>query len=162
MAKPLEYYRNNIGGLLNLLAAMRAADVRNIVFSSSATVYGSGTPPFKETSPTGAGITNPYGMTKHMAEIILRYFQAAHADNVVVLLRYFNPVGAHASGTIGEDPAGIPNNLMPFIQRVATGRLPKLMIYGDDYETEDGECVCVCCVSTYVDADSFPASLLLQ
>ena len=138
VAKPLEYYRNNIGGLLTLLGAMRTAGVKSIVFSSSATVYGSGVPPFQETSPTGTGITNPYGMTKHMAEIVLRDYAAAMPGFTAVLLRYFNPVGAHASGTIGEDPAGIPNNLMPYIQRVASGRLPQLMIHGNDYETHDG------------------------
>ena len=108
------------------------------VFSSSATVYGDGTPPFKETSQTGVGITNPYGWTKYMAERILTDVQASAPAMGVVLLRYFNPVGGHRSGTMGEDPAGVPNNLMPYIQRVAAGRLRQLTVYGDDWATEDG------------------------
>jgi len=106
VAKPLHYYENNIGGLLTVLKVMVTHGVKNIVFSSSATVYGAGSPPCTETSPTGADIQSPYGQTKHMAEVILRDFQKANPDCGVVLLRYFNPVGAHASGTIGEDPAG--------------------------------------------------------
>lgn len=106
VAKPLFYYENNIGGLLTVLKVMVKHGVKNIVFSSSATVYGAGSPPCTETSPTGADIQSPYGQTKFMAEVILRDFQKAHPDAGVVLLRYFNPVGAHASGTIGEDPAG--------------------------------------------------------
>ena len=135
--KPLEYYRVNLGSTLSLLAAMGRHDVRRIVFSSSATVYGEHAPvPMKEDFPTSAN--NPYGWTKVMQEQVLRDAAVADPSLRVALLRYFNPVGAHPSGTIGEDPSGIPNNLMPLIAQVAVGRREKLMIYGDDYPTPDG------------------------
>ena len=137
VAKPLMYYRNNLDATLTLLEVMAAHGCRQIVFSSSATVYGTiQEMPLKETFPLGC--TNPYGWTKFMSEQILR--DAGQADTAlsVVLLRYFNPVGAHESGMIGEDPNGIPNNLMPFICQVAKGRLPHLNVFGDDYPTPDG------------------------
>ncbi|RYG47235.1 UDP-glucose 4-epimerase GalE [archaeon] len=135
---PLKYYRNNLDGLMTLLECMEEAGVKNLVFSSSATVYGSAAPPCLETSPVGIGLTNPYGETKFMAELMLAAYQRANPGTCIVALRYFNPVGAHPSGTIGEDPSDIPNNLMPYIQRVACGALPKLTIFGDDYATADG------------------------
>jgi UDP-glucose 4-epimerase len=135
--QPLEYYRVNLGSTLSLLAAMGRHDVHKIVFSSSATVYGEHAPvPMEEDFPTSAN--NPYGWTKVMQEQILRDAAVADPSLRVALLRYFNPVGAHASGTIGEDPSGIPNNLMPLIAQVAVGRRERLMIYGDDYPTPDG------------------------
>ncbi len=136
--KPVEYYDNNIGGTVKLLAAMQRFGCKRIVFSSSATVYGSQNPvPFREDMPTG-GTTNPYGTTKLFIERILTDTQTAHPDWSVVLLRYFNPIGAHESGRIGENPRGIPNNLMPYISQVAVGKLPYLHVYGDDYDTPDG------------------------
>ena len=139
--KPLEYYRNNIDGTINLLEAMRAHDVKKIIFSSSATVYGEqDTPEYVETMKTGGSITNPYGRTKYFIEEILKDVCVADSDFAVALLRYFNPIGAHPSGLIGEDPNGIPNNLMPIVMRVAQGRIDKLAVYGDDYPTEDGTC----------------------
>jgi UDP-glucose 4-epimerase len=135
--KPLEYYANNLDSTLSLLAAMTRHDVGLFVFSSSATVYGENAPvPMKEDFATSA--TNPYGWTKVMQEQILRDAAVADPGLRVALLRYFNPVGAHASGTIGEDPSGIPNNLMPLIAQVAVGRREKLLVYGDDYPTPDG------------------------
>jgi UDP-glucose 4-epimerase len=113
ISRPLDYYENNLNGLVTVLAAARAYGIKQVVFSSSATVYGNAQPPFTETTPVGAGITNPYGQTKFVAEIILRDFAAANPEVAIACLRYFNPVGAHPSGTIGEDPKGIPNNLMP-------------------------------------------------
>ncbi|MGV1003236.1 MAG: UDP-glucose 4-epimerase GalE [Candidatus Nanopelagicales bacterium] len=137
VAKPLEYYDNNVTGTLRLLEAMRNAAVRTIVFSSSATVYGDPTTvPIQEHFPIGA--TNPYGRTKWMVEEVLTDLVQAEPDWSVTLLRYFNPVGAHPSGLIGEDPAGIPNNLMPFIAQVAVGRRPSLNVFGGDYPTPDG------------------------
>ena len=137
VAEPLKYYDNNVNGTLVLLAAMRAAGVRNMVFSSSATVYGeSGEPPFREDSPLGA--TNPYGRTKHMVEQILGDVAKAEPGWKAVLLRYFNPVGAHESGTLGEDPNGVPNNLMPYVSQVAVGKLAQLSVLGNDYPTPDG------------------------
>ena len=134
---PLTNYRENLGSTFTLLEAMAAHDCHQIVFSSSATVYGElSEPPFTEDSPTGA--TNPYGRTKHMIEQILADAAAADAELRVAVLRYFNPIGAHASGRIGEDPKGIPNNLLPFVAQVATGRRDKLMVFGDDYPTPDG------------------------
>ncbi len=139
--KPLEYYRNNIDGTINLLEVMRANDVKKIIFSSSATVYGEQeTPEYVETMQTGGSITNPYGRTKYFIEEIMKDVCVAQPDFEVALLRYFNPIGAHPSGLIGEDPNGIPNNLMPIIMRVATGKIEKLAVYGNDYPTEDGTC----------------------
>jgi len=138
--KPLSYYRNNIDSTLALLEVMDAHDVRKLVFSSSATVYGSAPIPYVETHPTGQGVTNPYGQTKYMIEQILHDVAAAQPKNEFSILRYFNPVGAHESGLIGEHPAGIPNNIMPFITQVATGTREKLSIFGNDYDTPDGTC----------------------
>jgi len=134
---PLDYYDNNVHGTLCLCQAMAAAGVKRLVFSSSATVYGDpASVPIREDFPLAA--TNPYGRTKLMIEEILRDLHAADAGWDIALLRYFNPVGAHASGRIGEDPNGIPNNLMPFIAQVAVGKLPELKVFGDDYDTPDG------------------------
>jgi UDP-glucose 4-epimerase len=137
VAKPLDYYRNNIDSTLTLCETMRQAGVRKLVFSSSATVYG--VPervPITEEAPLFC--TNPYGWTKFMNEQIMRDLAVADPQWSIILLRYFNPIGAHKSGLIGEDPAGIPNNLMPYIAQVAVGRLPVLHVYGDDYPTPDG------------------------
>ncbi len=136
--KPWEYYDNNITGTLTLVDVMRTNGCKNIIFSSSATVYG--TPafvPITEECPKGQ-CTNPYGWTKSMLEQILSDIQKADNEWNVILLRYFNPIGAHKSGTMGEDPSGIPNNLMPYITQVAIGKLPELGIFGDDYDTPDG------------------------
>lgn len=136
--KPLMYYENNVYGTLNLCKVMAAHNVKNIVFSSSATVYGDPVElPLHENLPTGTP-TNPYGMSKLMVELMLADMQKADTQWNVVLLRYFNPAGAHVSGRIGEDPNGIPNNLMPFITQVATGKREFLSIFGDDYDTCDG------------------------
>ncbi len=136
--KPLEYYDNNIGGTLALCEVMREYGCKKIVFSSSATVYGSSNiSPLKEDMKTG-GTTNPYGTTKYMIEIILDDFHKGDNEWAVTLLRYFNPIGAHKSGRIGENPNGIPNNLMPYITQVAIGKLPYLNVFGDDYNTHDG------------------------
>ena len=138
VAKPLEYYTNNLVSTLNLLNVMRAHNVKNFVFSSSATVYGDPeTVPICEDTPTG-GTTNPYGTTKLFIERILSDYCAADPSLNVALLRYFNPVGAHESGLIGEDPSGIPNNLTPYIAQVAVGKREMLHVYGDDYPTPDG------------------------
>ena len=135
---PLDYYRNNLDSTLALLAAMEAHDVRQLIFSSSATVYGKHAAlPYREDAETGP-CTNPYGWTKLFIEQILRDYAAAHPDFSAVLLRYFNPVGAHESGLMGEDPRDIPNNLMPYIARVAVGTLPYLNVFGNDYPTPDG------------------------
>ncbi len=137
VAKPLEYYENNIGTTFSLVRAMRRHGVSMLVFSSSATVYGADAPvPMTEDLPTSA--TNPYGWTKVMQEQILRDVATADPHWRIALLRYFNPVGAHPSGTIGEDPSDVPNNLMPYIAQVAVGRREKLSIYGGDYPTPDG------------------------
>lgn len=134
----LEYYQNNITGTLTLLGVMEKMGVKNIVFSSSATVYGSPeVMPITEDCPKGQ-CTNPYGWTKSMMEQIMTDLQKAHPEWNVILLRYFNPVGAHESGRIGEDPKGIPNNLMPYISQVAVGKLEKLGVFGNDYHTPDG------------------------
>jgi UDP-glucose 4-epimerase len=134
---PLRYYRNNITGTLVLCEVMKKHNVRNLVFSSSATVYGDPrTVPITEDFPLGP--TNPYGRTKWMIEEILRDLHRADQAWNVALLRYFNPVGAHPSGRIGEDPNDVPNNLMPYIAQVAVGRLPELRVFGDDYPTRDG------------------------
>ena len=137
VGRPLEYYHNNITGTLVLCDVMRAHNCKEIVFSSSATVYGMNNPvPFVEGMPTSA--TNPYGYTKVMIEQILTDLAVADKDWSVVLLRYFNPIGAHESGLIGEDPNGIPNNLLPYVAQVAVGRRPHLNVYGNDYDTHDG------------------------
>ena len=136
--KPLEYYTNNLVSTLVLLNVMREHGVKNFVFSSSATVYGDpASVPIREDFPTG-GTTNPYGTTKLFQEKILMDYCAAAPGLNVALLRYFNPIGAHASGLIGEDPNGIPNNLVPYIAQVAVGKLEKLHVYGNDYPTPDG------------------------
>lgn len=135
--KPLLYYYNNITGTTNLCQMMIKYDVKNIVFSSSATVYGNPTSvPITEDFPIKPA--NPYGNTKYIIETILKDIQIANPNWNVIILRYFNPVGAHESGLIGEDPNGIPNNLMPYISQVAVGRLPYLKVYGNDYPTKDG------------------------
>jgi UDP-glucose 4-epimerase len=137
VAKPIEYYRNNIGGLLTVLDAMRTHDVKQFVFSSSATVYG-----VPERSPIDESFalsaTNPYGQSKLIAEQMLRDVHIADPSWRIAVLRYFNPVGAHESGLIGEDPAGIPNNLMPYVAQVAIGKLKTLRVFGSDYPTPDG------------------------
>ncbi|EKO3548356.1 UDP-glucose 4-epimerase GalE [Vibrio fluvialis] len=135
--KPLEYYDNNVNGTLVLVDAMREAGVKSLVFSSSATVYGDpASVPITEDFPTSA--TNPYGRSKLMVEECLTDFQKANPDWSITLLRYFNPVGSHPSGELGEDPQGIPNNLMPFISQVAVGRREFLSVFGSDYPTKDG------------------------
>lgn len=161
VAIPLRYYRNNLDSTLSLCAVMEQYQVTKLVFSSSATVYGMPERvPITEDFPLGC--TNPYGWTKLMNEQILRDVQAAHPDWSVVLLRYFNPIGAHESGLIGEDPSGIPNNLMPYIAQVAIGRRPELHVFGDDYPTVDGSgvrdyihvvdlAIGHCCALTYAD-----------
>ncbi len=138
VGKPVMYYRNNLDSTMTLLEVMNEFGVKNIVFSSSATVYGENNePPYVETMPIST-CTNPYGWTKLMSEQILRDAAFADKELSAVLLRYFNPIGAHSSGLIGEDPAGIPNNLFPYVARVAGGKLPKLGVFGNDYPTEDG------------------------
>ena len=138
VAKPWEYYENNIAGTLTLVDVMRKHNVKNIIFSSSATVYGDpAIIPITEECPKGQ-CTNPYGWTKSMLEQILTDIQKADPEWNVVLLRYFNPIGAHKSGTIGENPNGIPNNLMPYITQVAVGKLKELGVFGNDYDTPDG------------------------
>lgn len=135
---PLEYYDNNLGSTITLCEAMRAHGVKNIIFSSSATVYsGDNEMPLYETSKTGS-CTNPYGWTKYMCEQILRDYAKTDPEWAVILLRYFNPVGAHPSGLIGEDPKGIPNNLMPYISQTAIGKFEYLRVFGGDYDTPDG------------------------
>lgn len=135
--KPLDYYRNNLGGLVTVCEAMRAAHCKRFVFSSSATVYGDPARlPITEDMPLSA--TNPYGQTKLIGETVLRDLGAADADWQTACLRYFNPVGAHESGLIGEDPRGTPNNLMPYVAQVAVGRRARLAVFGNDYNTPDG------------------------
>lgn len=139
--KPLEYYDNNVYGSLVLVEAMRAAGVTNLIFSSSATVYGDQPKtPYVEDFPTGTP-SSPYGQSKLMVEKILQDLQRAEPNWSISLLRYFNPVGAHPSGLMGEDPQGIPNNLMPFIAQVAVGRRDSLSVFGNDYDTPDGTCL---------------------
>ncbi len=134
---PLKYYDNNIGGTLTLLHIMKEVGCKNIVFSSSATVYGNPqSVPIRENFPTSA--TNPYGRTKLMIENILRDLYRSDDSWNIILLRYFNPIGAHESGMIGEDPAGIPNNLLPYVAKVAVGKLEKINVFGNDYNTPDG------------------------
>ncbi|MGF1760962.1 UDP-glucose 4-epimerase GalE [Photobacterium sagamiensis] len=138
VAKPLEYYDNNVNGSLVLARCMKKAGVKTLIFSSSATVYGDPEiVPITELSPAGA-TTNPYGASKYMVECCLSDLWEAEDNLSITILRYFNPVGAHESGTMGEDPQGIPNNLMPFIAQVAVGRREKLSVFGDDYSTPDG------------------------
>ncbi|ANN25318.1 TPA: UDP-glucose 4-epimerase GalE [Vibrio vulnificus] len=135
--KPLMYYDNNVSGTLNLVREMDKAGVKSLIFSSSATVYGDpASVPIRENFPTSA--TNPYGRSKLMVEECLTDFHKANPDWSITLLRYFNPVGAHESGLLGEDPQGIPNNLLPFVAQVAVGRREKLGVFGDDYPTPDG------------------------
>ena len=137
-SKPLEYYDNNIAGTITLLKAMRESGCRNIIFSSSATVYGKPkSVPIREDFEVGA-VTNPYGRTKLMIEQILQDIYAADSSWNVILLRYFNPIGAHRSGLMGEDPQGIPNNLLPYIAKVAVGQLDHINVFGNDYDTKDG------------------------
>lgn len=140
--KPLTYYENNITGTLNLLKCMQRHSVKKILFSSSATVYGeqdkSG---YDESMQTGINLTNPYGRTKYMLEEILKDVSKSNPEFHVTILRYFNPIGNHPSGIIGEDPNGIPNNLMPIIMNVYQGRTPELSVYGHDYNTPDGTCI---------------------
>ena len=137
--QPLKYYTNNIDSTLVLMKVAQEFGVNKIIFSSSATVYGDSTElPLKETSQTGIGITNPYGRTKYMLEEILRDIATANPALEVTLLRYFNPVGAHESGLIGEDPNGAPQNLLPFVSQVAVGKREKVFVFGDDYDTIDG------------------------
>ena len=141
VAKPLEYFDNNLNSTLALCRVMSEVGVKNLIFSSSATVYTAGNEmPLRETSTTG-NCTNPYGWTKYMTEEILRSVCVADPQWSVCLLRYFNPIGAHPSGRIGEDPRGVPNNLMPFITQVAVGRREKLNVFGNDYDTPDGTCI---------------------
>jgi len=135
---PLKYYNNNLGGTFTLLKCLSAANCKNIVFSSSATVYGQPhSVPIDESFPT-PGCTNPYGWTKLMMEQVFKDVQKSDPEWNIILLRYFNPIGAHKSGLIGEDPAGIPNNLLPYVSQVAVGRLKELSVFGSDYPTPDG------------------------
>ena len=139
VAKPLEYYKNNLDSTLVLLDLAKEFGVKKLIFSSSATVYG--TPeelPLKETSRVGVGITNPYGRTKYMLEEVLKDVAVSDPSFEITLLRYFNPVGAHESGTIGEDPSDIPNNLLPYVAQVAVGKLNHVNVFGNDYDTPDG------------------------
>ena len=140
--KPLEYYKTNIDGTLNILNSMKNNGVKKIIFSSSATIYGDpGQPQCVETLETGRELTKPYGKTKYMIEEILKDAAFADKELSVTLLRYFNPVGNHESGLIGEDPNGIPNNLMPIIMKVYKKEIPELSVFGDDYDTRDGSCI---------------------
>jgi len=137
--KPLLYYRNNLDSTLNLIECLNEGGCNSIIFSSSATVYGNPEEiPITEQTSVGSGITNPYGKTKYFIEEILKDYAKANEGFRVVLLRYFNPIGAHISGTIGEDPQGIPNNLMPYLSQVVVGRREKLTVFGDDWPTPDG------------------------
>jgi len=139
VSKPLEYYENNVCGSIVLLEVMKEFNVKKFVFSSSATVYGEPKEiPVTEDMPTGKGITNPYGRSKYMIEEILKDLFISDNSFKIAILRYFNPIGAHKSGLIGEDPNDIPNNLMPYISQVAVGKLPKLRVFGGDYPTVDG------------------------
>ena len=139
VAKPLEYYDNNLVSTMTLLEAMREHSVKQLVFSSSATVYGSPSElPLRESSTVGVGLTNPYGKTKYMIEQIIQDYCAADPAFEATILRYFNPIGAHQSGQIGEDPNGIPNNLLPYVAQVAVGKLQSVGVFGNDYDTPDG------------------------
>ncbi len=140
--KPLEYYENNVGGTINLLECMQAYGVKNLIFSSSATVYGEqGEEQCVEDMPTGRALTNPYGRTKYFIEEMLKDVCVSDPEFHAVILRYFNPIGAHSSGLLGEDPNDNPNNLMPIVIKVAAGEIPELSIYGNDYPTTDGTCM---------------------
>lgn len=140
--EPLRYYDNNVSGTLNLLKCMREHAVTELIFSSSATVYGAANSgELTEEMETGRGITNPYGETKYIIERIISDLSVAWPEFSAVVLRYFNPVGAHPSGLLGEDPNGIPNNLMPVIMKVYRGEIPELVVYGNDYDTPDGTCI---------------------
>ena len=139
VAKPLEYYDNNLVSTLALLEAMREHSIKQLIFSSSATVYGSPSElPLRETSTVGVGLTNSYGKTKYMIEQIIQDYCAAAPTFEATILRYFNPIGAHQSGQIGEDPNGIPNNLLPYVAQVAVGKLQSVGVFGNDYDTPDG------------------------
>lgn len=140
--QPLRYYENNVGGTINLLECMQEYGVHQIVFSSSATVYGNpGEVKYTEQMPVGRELSNPYGRTKYFIEEMLRDVATSDPEFRVTILRYFNPIGAHSSGLLGEDPNGRPNNLMPIIMKVVEGEIPELSIYGNDYKTKDGTCV---------------------
>ena len=140
--QPLRYYENNVGGTINLLRAMAETEVKQIVFSSSATVYGEQeVVEYDETMTTGMKLSNPYGRTKYMIEEILKDLATSDPEFRATILRYFNPIGAHPSGLLGEDPNDKPNNLMPIVMKVAAGEISELSVYGNDYPTEDGTCV---------------------
>lgn len=140
--EPLDYYRNNIDSTLTLCEVMQKHGCKKLIFSSSASVYGDSKDlPLRETSPAGQGITNPYGETKYMIEQILRGLTVADPEWEITALRYFNLLGAHESGKIGDDPNGLPNNLPPYVSQVASGKLKQLQVFGDDYDTPDGTCV---------------------
>jgi UDP-glucose 4-epimerase len=141
ITNPLQYYDNNICGTINLLETMRTHDCKKIIFSSSATVYGENTYPVNEDSPVGNGLTNPYGRTKYMIEQILSDLYNSDKNWSITILRYFNPIGAHPDGLLGENPNDKPNNLFPYLLKVSTNKLPVLTIFGNDYDTEDGTCV---------------------
>ena len=139
VSKPLEYYQNNLVSTLNLIKLMELYKIKNLIFSSSSTVYGSASPPYLETTQTGLGITNPYGRSKFIQEEMLKDIQYSHPDWNIVLLRYFNPIG-NLGTDLKEDPNGIPNNLFPYLVKVYKGELTELTIFGSDYETRDGTC----------------------
>lgn len=140
--KPLKYYEVNIGGTINLLECMQEFGVHKIIFSSSATVYGEPDSPLcVESLPVGRNLSNPYGRTKYFIEEILRDVAISDPEFQVTILRYFNPIGAHPSGLLGEDPNDIPNNLMPIVMKVAAGEIPELSVFGNDYDTPDGTCI---------------------
>jgi len=139
--QPWTYYHNNLTGSLTLFKAMEKAGCKSIVFSSSGTTYGEAESPLVETMETGNGITNPYSFTKYVIERMLKDLHYANPSMKVVILRYFNPVGAHESGTIGEDPCGVPTSLFPYALQVLVGRRPKLVVFGDDFDTRDGTCI---------------------
>lgn len=138
---PLQYFDCNISGIINLLNVMKKNDCKRIIFSSSATVYGDNIYPVDEESFIGVGITNPYGRTKYMIEQILQDLYISNNDWSIIILRYFNPIGAHPSGLLGENPNDIPNNLFPYLLKVSAGKLPLLNIFGNDYNTPDGTCI---------------------
>jgi len=141
ITNPLQYYDNNICGTMNLLEIMRKYDCKEIIFSSSATVYGENTYPVTEDSTVGNGLTNPYGKTKYMIEQILNDLHNSDKSWSITILRYFNPIGAHPSGLLGENPNDTPNNLFPYLLKVSAKKLPTLNIFGSDYDTEDGTCI---------------------